>query len=78
MMVHFEQEHCETINVGTKDQPVKIIIKVDIISEEPKRNLNFFEKNEITFTWNYNDLKGMPPIICQHQIILEDGAIPIQ
>jgi hypothetical protein len=78
MMVHFEQEHCETINIGTKDQPAEIIIKGDIIGEELKRKLNFFETNQIVFTWNYIDLKGVPPNIRQHQIILEDGATPIQ
>jgi len=78
MMVHFEQKHCETINISTKDQPVEMIIKVDIIGEELKRKLNFFEMNKTIFAWSYIDLKGVPPDICQHWIILEDGAILIR
>ncbi len=77
-MVHFEQEHCETINIGTKNQLVEMIIKADIICEELERKLNFFETNKIIYAWNYIDLKRVPPDICQHWIILEDGAIPIQ
>jgi hypothetical protein len=57
MMVHFEQEHCETINIGTKDQFAKMIIKADIIGEELERKLNFFEMNKIVFAWSYIDLK---------------------
>jgi hypothetical protein len=39
MMVHFEQEeHCKTINIGTKDQHVEIIIRADIINEELNKN----------------------------------------
>ncbi len=34
-MVHFEQFFfCKTINIGTKDQPVEIIIKANIMGEE--------------------------------------------
>jgi hypothetical protein len=79
MMVHFKQkEHCKTINMATKHQPIKIIIRVDIIWEELEKKLDFLKRNKITFVWNYIDLKGMPLDICQHCIILEDGAILIQ
>ncbi len=79
MMVRFKQkEHCKTINMATKHQPTKIIIRVDIIWEELERKLDFFKRNKITFAWNHINLKGMPLDICQHCIILEDGAILIQ
>ena len=31
-----------------------------------------------TFAWSYKDLKGIPPEVCQHHIILEEGAKPIR
>jgi hypothetical protein len=79
VMVCFKQkEHCKTINMTTKHQPIKIIIKVDIIWEKLKRKLDFLKRNKITFAWNSTNLKGMPLDIYQHCIILEDGIILIQ
>ena len=31
-----------------------------------------------TFAWLCKDLKGIPPEVCQHHIILEEGAKPIR
>jgi hypothetical protein len=43
-----------------------------------KEWLQFFKDTQDVFAWTYKDLKGVPPKICQHQIVLEANAKPVR
>jgi hypothetical protein len=43
-----------------------------------KRRLTLFLKNKKVSAWSYTNLKGVSSKICEHKIILENNAIPIQ
>ena len=39
---------------------------------------NFFKNNIKVFAWTYKDLRGVPPEVCQHKIVLEEGTAPVR
>jgi hypothetical protein len=65
------------MNLGTNEDPKNINVYEGLISEEFTIWYNFFKSNKSAFAWTYKDLKGVPPDICEHQIILEDNVKPI-
>ena len=40
--------------------------------------MNFFTNEKDAFAWTYRDLKGIPPEVCQHKIVLEEGVKPVR
>jgi len=67
----------KTMNLGSEDDPKNINVYEGLNVEEFTKWNQFFMSNKFVFAWTYKDLKGVPPNICEHQIILEDNAKPI-
>ncbi len=64
------------INVGFEGIMQQVRINIDL---EPIINYQFVEllkEFKDIFAWTYKDLKGIPPKISQHQIVL-DTSIPL-
>jgi hypothetical protein len=51
-------------------------INVETSGEFLKGVETFFHEYKDVFTWGYQDMKGIPPSICEHQIDLEERATP--
>jgi hypothetical protein len=66
------------MNLGTDQDPKNINVYEGLSSEEFTTWHKFFKDNKSAFAWTYKDLKGVPPDICEHQIILEDNVKPIR
>jgi hypothetical protein len=62
------------MNLGTNEEPKNIKVFKGLIPEMVKEWLEFFRDTQDVFTWTYKDLRGVPPKICQHKIVLEPNA----
>jgi hypothetical protein len=69
---------CVDMNLGIEENPKNIRIYNGLTLEQAKEWLQFFEDTQDVFAWTYKDLKGVPPDICQHQIVLEPNAKPVR
>jgi hypothetical protein len=69
---------CIDMKLGTKNDPKNIRIYSGLTIELFKEWLQFFKDTKDVFAWTYKDLKGVPPKICQHQIVLESNAKPVR
>jgi hypothetical protein len=66
------------MNLGTDQDPKNINVYDGLSPEEFTTWHKFFKANKSAFAWTYKDLKGVPPDICEHQIILEDNVKSIR
>jgi hypothetical protein len=66
------------MNLGTDQDPKNINVYDGLSPEEFTTWHKFFKANKSTFAWTYKDLKGVPPDICEHQIILENNVKAIR
>jgi hypothetical protein len=69
---------CVDMNLGTENDPKNIRVYSGLTTELFKEWLQVFKDTQDVFAWTYKDLKGVPPEICQHQIVLETNAKPIR
>ena len=46
--------------------------------DQHQQLIKFLQKNSSTFVWNYLDMKGIHPDICQHHIYIKYGVLPIK
>ena len=78
MVKHFPKDQCEDLDIGLPNQPWKILVSKHLIPDKRNTWKKFFMRFPSTFAWSYKDLKGIPLEVCQHHIILEEGAKPIR
>jgi hypothetical protein len=72
------QEQFTHINLRSSEVPQLAKISVEASGEFLKGTEAFFHEYKDVFTWSYQDMKGIPPSICEHWIDLEEGAtLPI-
>ena len=69
---------CIDMNLSDDDTPRIIKIYEKLTPVEWKYWRDFFKRNIKVFAWSYKDLRGVPPEICEHKIILEEGATPVR
>ena len=75
---HFPKDQCEELDIGLPDQPRKILVSKHLTPDKRNTWKKFFMGFSSTFAWSYKDLKEIPREVCQHHIILEEGAKPIR
>ena len=75
---HFPKDQCEELDIGLPDQPWKILVSKHLTPDKRNTGKKFFMGFSSTFAWSYKDLKGISREVCQHHIILEEGAKPIK
>ena len=61
------------MNRGTEEVPKIIKVHEKLSKTEWQYWYNVFKRNIKIFAWTYKDLKGIPPEICEHKIVLEEG-----
>jgi len=66
------------MNLGTKENPKIIKVYTKMTKVEFKYWFSFFKRHKSSFTWSYTNLKGVPPEICEHKIVLEPDAKPVR
>ena len=71
---HFPKDQCDELDIGSPDQPRQILVSKRLTPDKRETWRKFFKAFSSTFAWSYTDLKGIPPEVCQHHIILEEGA----
>jgi hypothetical protein len=69
---------CVDMNLGTEKKPKNIRVYSGLTPEKTQEWLQFFKDTQEVFAWTYKDLQGVPPDICQHQIVLEASAKPVR
>ena len=58
----------QDMNLGTPQDPKMIKVYSKMTKVEYKYWKGFFKRHKSVFAWNYSDLKGVPPEICEHKI----------
>jgi hypothetical protein len=69
---------CIDMNLGTSEEPKNIQVFKGLTPNMAKEWLEFFRDTQDVFAWTYKDLRGVPPEICQHRIILDSNVKPIR
>ncbi|KAL3694203.1 hypothetical protein R1sor_007854 [Riccia sorocarpa] len=67
----------EEINLGTEDNPKLVKIGNHLSEEQKKGIIKLLKDYSRVFAWTYEDMKGVPPEICQHKIKLLPSAKPM-
>ena len=78
MVKHFPKDQCDELDIGLLDQPQNILVSKHLTPDKRNTWKKFFMEFSSTFAWSYKDLKDIPPEVCEHHIILEEGAKPIR
>ena len=76
--IYVAKDVCKEMNLGTEETPQIIKICKKISNTEWKYCYNFFKRNIQVFAWTYKDLRGVPPEVCEHKIVLEEGVAPVR
>ena len=66
------------MNLGTNQESKFIQAYKGMGEAEFKQWFQFFKHNMDAFAWTYKDLKGIPPDVCEHRIILEPNTKPVR
>ena len=53
-----------------------MIISASLTNEEEEKLLRVLRDHKDAIAWSLEDLKGICPSMCMHQILLEDGHKP--
>jgi hypothetical protein len=69
---------CKDMDLSDNDTPRIIKVYEKITDVEWKFWRDFFKRNIKVFAWTYKDLRGVPPEICEHKIVLEEGTTPVR
>ena len=77
---HVNKDTCQNLNLGDDEHTQNIRLYKGLPKLELKysHTSDFFIRNKKVFAWTYKDLRGIPPDVCEHKIILEDNAAPIR
>ena len=71
----------EEINLVEEDnmpEPKTILITKDMILADKQRLVGLLKQYKDVFAWPFEDMKGLDPAFCQHQINLHEDAKPVQ
>ncbi len=66
------EEHVTHINLGSPKIPQLVRISFEASDEFFRRADALFCKYKDVFTWNYRNMRGILPSICEHCIELEE------
>ena len=60
------------------ETPKPIFVSVDLSKEEESDLITLLKEYKDCFAWSYEDMKGVPPEVVQHTILIRDDAKPVQ
>jgi hypothetical protein len=73
-----DDEMIKEINLGTEEEPKMVRVGKDIEEKYEKKLIQLLKSYKDAFSWTYEDMKGIPPHICQHKIEIEPDAKPLK
>lgn len=76
--IFFFIDMCKEMNLGTKETPKIIKTYEKTSNNEWKCRYNFSKRNTQVFAWTHKDLRGVPPNVCEHKIVLEEGVTQVR
>ena len=59
------------INLGTTEDPKMVRIGKELDPAYEEQLIEILMDYKDVFTWTYEDMKGIPPHICEHKIDIE-------
>ena len=59
-------------------QPKPILIAKEMLYDDKQRLKTLLKQYKDVFAWSFEDMKGLNPTFCQHQIHLNKDAKPVQ
>ena len=59
-------------------EPKTILIAKEMLSSDKERLIALLKQYKDVFAWSFEDMKGLDPTFCQHQINLHKDAKPVQ
>ena len=71
----------EEINLAEEDnvpKPKTVLIAKDMLLADKQRLVTLLKQYKDVFAWSFEDMKGLDPAFCQHQINLHKDAKPVQ
>jgi hypothetical protein len=74
----YEEPTVKTINLGDEAEPKNILVGDDWNPVLKAAAFKIFTEYKDVFAWTYKDLKGVPPELCVHRILLVEEAIPVR
>lgn len=73
-----DDEMIKEINLGTEEEPRMVRVGKDIEEKYEKKLIQLLKSYKDVFAWTYEDMKGIPPHICEHKIEIEPDAKPVK
>ena len=61
-----------------KSKPKSILIAKDMRDEDKQKLKDLLKQYKDVFAWSFEDMKGLDLAFCQHQILLNKDAKPVQ
>ena len=68
------EEPTKEINLGTKNDPRTMIIRLNLNSEEESALIQVLKEYKDTFAWTYEDMPGLDPTLVEHRLPIKPGA----
>ena len=59
-------------------EPKTILIAKEMLSSDKERLIALLKQYKDVFAWSFENMKGLDPTFCQHQINLHKDAKPVQ
>ena len=67
-------EEVNMANEGIGLEPKTILIAKEMLSYDKERLVVLLKQYKDVFSWSFEDMKGLDPAFCQHQINLHKDA----
>ena len=71
-------EEVNMANEGIGLEPKTILIAKEMLSYDKERLVVLLKQYKDVFSWSFEDMKGLDPTFCEHQINLHKDAKPVQ
>ena len=68
------EEPIKEINLGTEDDPLIVIISLNLTPEEEYALINLLKEYKDAFAWTYEDMLGLDPALVEHRLSIKPGA----
>ena len=72
-----KEDQLHRLNIGTKEDPKIVKISAHLPTDQAQAVEALLREYTDMFAWTYEDLKGIPPSVAQHRIVLKKDVPPI-
>ena len=71
-------EEVNLVEEGSTLEPKTILIAKEMLIANKQWLIGLLKQYKDVFAWSFEDMKGLDPTFCQHQINLHKDAKPVQ